>query len=216
MEPIQPCKPPVPGRRRSAVPSAATRPRLAGRRASLRLPPGRQSGASRSDRADPLRPLGVRPPRQPAPPRSFPSISALSLAVPGPGHQPRPWRPTSCGCWPAKGSRRRRSPPAPCSMCCGARPAGAPGEQERRSRCSLTWSRGDLFVLPAGVDPLLQAETESVLYWVHDAPLLAYLGVAPDSRPLPPRPLPGSAAGARSCSSCWPIPAQPAAIASAC
>jgi gentisate 1,2-dioxygenase len=46
---------------------------------------------------------------------------------------------------------------------------------------SLRWARGDLFVLPAGADPLLQATEESVLYWVHDAPLLRYLGVLPAS-----------------------------------
>ena len=34
-------------------------------------------------------------------------------------------------------------------------------------------------VLPAGADPLLQADSTSVLYWVHDAPLLSYLGVSP-------------------------------------
>jgi gentisate 1,2-dioxygenase len=41
----------------------------------------------------------------------------------------------------------------------------------------LNWQAGDLFVLPAGAAPLLQASTTSVLYWVHDGPLLAYLGV---------------------------------------
>ena len=51
-------------------------------------------------------------------------------------------------------------------------------------RCSaeqeLPWQQGDLFVLPAGGDtPLLKADHSSVLYWVHDAPLLDYLGVAP-------------------------------------
>jgi gentisate 1,2-dioxygenase len=44
---------------------------------------------------------------------------------------------------------------------------------------SLRWEKGDLFVLPAGEDPLLEADTTSVLYWVNDAPLLAYLGVEP-------------------------------------
>jgi gentisate 1,2-dioxygenase len=44
---------------------------------------------------------------------------------------------------------------------------------------TLRWSEGDLFVLPAGADPLLEAEASSVLYWVHDAPLLSYLGVEP-------------------------------------
>lgn len=46
----------------------------------------------------------------------------------------------------------------------------------------LAWGAGDLFVLPAtAAAPLLQAEQESVLYWVHDGPLLSYLGVAPAS-----------------------------------
>jgi len=52
----------------------------------------------------------------------------------------------------------------------------------RRGSASIDWQSGDLFVLPAGEDPLLQAERTSVLYWVNDAPLLRYLGVEP-SRP---------------------------------
>jgi gentisate 1,2-dioxygenase len=43
----------------------------------------------------------------------------------------------------------------------------------------LAWGSGDLVVLPAGPTPLLVAEAESVLYWVHDGPLLRYLGVEP-------------------------------------
>ena len=43
---------------------------------------------------------------------------------------------------------------------------------------SQSWSRGDLFVLPAGADPELSAAADSVLYWVHDAPLLQFLGVS--------------------------------------
>ena len=43
----------------------------------------------------------------------------------------------------------------------------------------LSWETGDLFVLPAGPDPVLQAQTESIIYWVHDGPLLSYLGVRP-------------------------------------
>ncbi|GCE65609.1 cupin [cyanobiont of Ornithocercus magnificus] len=43
----------------------------------------------------------------------------------------------------------------------------------------ISWDAGDLFVLPAGPDPLLEADNTSVLYWVHDAPLLDYLGVKP-------------------------------------
>ncbi len=45
--------------------------------------------------------------------------------------------------------------------------------------CELSWQAGDLFVLPAGCAPLLQASSTSVLYWVHDGPLLTYLGVLP-------------------------------------
>jgi gentisate 1,2-dioxygenase len=41
----------------------------------------------------------------------------------------------------------------------------------------LPWAAGDLFVLPAGSDPWLQADQNSVLYWVHDGPLLRFLGV---------------------------------------
>lgn len=44
---------------------------------------------------------------------------------------------------------------------------------------TLAWSAGDLFVLPCGADPLLHADQDSLLYWVHDGPLLRYLGVAP-------------------------------------
>ena len=43
----------------------------------------------------------------------------------------------------------------------------------------LHWRQGDLFVLPDGEAPLLHADQTSVLYWVHDAPLLQYLGVIP-------------------------------------
>ena len=43
----------------------------------------------------------------------------------------------------------------------------------------IHWQEGDLFVLPAGGTPLLEASSTSVLYWVHDGPLLTYLGVSP-------------------------------------
>jgi len=44
---------------------------------------------------------------------------------------------------------------------------------------TLAWESGDVFVLPAGPTPRLEAREESVLYWVHDGPLLRYLGVEP-------------------------------------
>jgi gentisate 1,2-dioxygenase len=44
---------------------------------------------------------------------------------------------------------------------------------------SVHWQPGDLFVLPQGPPPELTASEDTVLYWVHDGPLLDYLGVAP-------------------------------------
>jgi gentisate 1,2-dioxygenase len=43
----------------------------------------------------------------------------------------------------------------------------------------LAWQSGDLVVLPMGDTPLLEASSTSVLYWVHDGPLLQHLGVQP-------------------------------------
>jgi len=57
---------------------------------------------------------------------------------------------------------------------------------------SIDWSAGDLFVLPAGEAPLLQASSTSVLYWVHDAPLLGYLGVTPSEPRFEATHYPGS------------------------
>lgn len=54
------------------------------------------------------------------------------------------------------------------------------------------WQTGDLFVLPAGPAPLLQADSRSILYWVHDAPLLDYLGVVPSAPRFETTHYPGS------------------------
>jgi gentisate 1,2-dioxygenase len=43
----------------------------------------------------------------------------------------------------------------------------------------LEWGEGDVFVLPYGMSPELVAQEPSLLYWVHDGPLLRYLGVSP-------------------------------------
>ena len=50
----------------------------------------------------------------------------------------------------------------------------------------LNWGPGDLLVLPSGETPLLQAEQTSVLYWVHDGPLLDFLGVTASSARFDP------------------------------
>ena len=61
---------------------------------------------------------------------------------------------------------------------CLRRPGGAAGSPEA---LDLPWAAGDLFVLPWGPAPCLEAVEESVLYWVHDGPLLTYLGVSPSA-----------------------------------
>ncbi len=42
----------------------------------------------------------------------------------------------------------------------------------------LDWATGDVFVLPAAAQVRHAAEEDAALYWVHDAPLLRYLGAS--------------------------------------
>lgn len=44
---------------------------------------------------------------------------------------------------------------------------------------AIDWDQGDLFVLPMGAEVDHKATTDAALYWVHDEPLLSYLGVQP-------------------------------------
>ena len=60
----------------------------------------------------------------------------------------------------------------------GAGGLSFPGQSDRLAQ-PLQWGQGDLFVLPHGFSPELTAQEASLLYWVHDAPLLRYLGVSP-------------------------------------
>lgn len=53
--------------------------------------------------------------------------------------------------------------------------AASPGSEALQ----LDWGPGDVIVLPAGSAPELKSTEESVLFWIHDAPLLRYLGVVP-------------------------------------
>lgn len=43
----------------------------------------------------------------------------------------------------------------------------------------LTWSEGDIFVLPCGSAARHEATSDAAFYWVTDEPLLRYLGVTP-------------------------------------
>jgi gentisate 1,2-dioxygenase len=60
------------------------------------------------------------------------------------------------------------------------------GTLRRPDTPDLSWAAGDLFVLPWGAAPRLEALAESVLYWVHDGPLLTYLGVTPSAERFRP------------------------------
>lgn len=51
---------------------------------------------------------------------------------------------------------------------------------------TIEWNEGDLFTLPAVPDALHSATEDSALYWVHDAPLLNYLGVQPTEQRFEP------------------------------
>ncbi len=60
----------------------------------------------------------------------------------------------------------------------GAGELSLPGSPDPLAQ-PLEWAQGDLFVLPHGFSPELRSREASLLYWVHDAPLLRYLGVSP-------------------------------------
>lgn len=51
---------------------------------------------------------------------------------------------------------------------------------------TIEWKTGDLFTLPAVPEALHTATEDSALYWVHDQPLLSYLGVQPDEQRFEP------------------------------
>lgn len=51
----------------------------------------------------------------------------------------------------------------------------------------IQWSQGDLFVFPACDDKVAHSATEdSAIYWVHDQPLLNFLGVKPCTKKFDP------------------------------
>jgi len=50
----------------------------------------------------------------------------------------------------------------------------------------FTWQAGDLFTLPAGSRVLHSAASDAALYWVHDEPLLRYLGAEATVARFPP------------------------------
>jgi len=55
---------------------------------------------------------------------------------------------------------------------------------------TVEWEEGDFLTLPAGCASTHAALQDSTLYWVHDEPLLRYLGVAPAERRFRPTKFP--------------------------
>jgi gentisate 1,2-dioxygenase len=47
---------------------------------------------------------------------------------------------------------------------------------------TIPWNTGDFFVLPAGNAAVHFADMDAAFYWVHDEPLLTYLGVKATER----------------------------------
>lgn len=62
---------------------------------------------------------------------------------------------------------------------CPPSPGSGTAEPEVPHMPPLEWAQGDVFLLPHGLAPHLIAHQSSLLYWVHDGPLLRYLGVSP-------------------------------------
>ena len=60
----------------------------------------------------------------------------------------------------------------------------------------LQWEQGDFFALPAGSNATHHADEDAALYYVHDEPLLRYLGVSADVPRFAPTLYPRAAAGA--------------------
>lgn len=51
---------------------------------------------------------------------------------------------------------------------------------------TIEWKAGDLFTLPSVPDALHHACEDTAIYWVHDSPLLNYLGVQPSEEKFTP------------------------------
>lgn len=51
---------------------------------------------------------------------------------------------------------------------------------------TIEWKQGDLISLPYLESVIHSAKTDTAFYWVHDAPLMSYLGVKPDNQRFQP------------------------------
>jgi gentisate 1,2-dioxygenase len=61
------------------------------------------------------------------------------------------------------------------------------GKTKISNESEVTWSKGDLLVIPYQTQPLEHlAEEDTAFYYVHDGPLLKYLRVIPSEKSFPP------------------------------
>jgi len=60
------------------------------------------------------------------------------------------------------------------------------GSTRLDGQADFEWQAGDLFTLPAQSRALHSATADAALYWVHDEPLLRYLGATATQRQFPP------------------------------
>lgn len=51
---------------------------------------------------------------------------------------------------------------------------------------TMEWKEGDLFTLPSVPDALHSADEDTAIYWVHDAPIIEYLGAKPSKERFEP------------------------------
>ncbi len=79
----------------------------------------------------------------------------------------------------------------------------------------LAWCEGDLFTLSCCGEAVHKADEDAALYWVHDEPLLRYLGARAETPRFQPTLYPRAAPSPSSRRS-RRTPRSPAAIASAC
>ena len=152
------------------------------------------------------------PPARGGPDAGRPVRPERAAPLPGPGHQPR-----RCANFIRilAGERLETRPNATSEVYYVIRGRG----RSRLREGELPWQEGDFFALPAGSRAEHHAEADAAFYWVHDEPLLRYLGVKADAPRFEPTLYPqgegrrraggsregpqGGRSGAAS-ASCWP------------
>ena len=114
------------------------------------------------------------PPARGGPDPDRPVRPERPAPLPGPGHQPRAVRNFIRI---LAGERLETRPNATSEVYYVIRGRG----RTRLPQGELPWKEGDFFALPAGSRAEHHADADAAFYWVHDEPLLRYLGVKADA-----------------------------------